>query len=141
MRPGIGGVPPPPHPLPPSPAAAAEAHSPWRSPVPYLFGGLAAMLSLIAFALLILACSYWKLSAHLDPDSDDPRRGGGGAASSSSGGKGSGGGPTEPPPAFEERIAVIMAGNQNPTHLATPTFRGAVTAPPRDGTREGEANE
>ncbi|EMS45822.1 hypothetical protein TRIUR3_28536 [Triticum urartu] len=37
-------------------------HSPWQSPVPYLFGGLAAMLGLIAFALLILACSYWKLS-------------------------------------------------------------------------------
>ncbi|EMS55522.1 hypothetical protein TRIUR3_12089 [Triticum urartu] len=37
-------------------------HSPWQSPVPYLFGGLAAMLGLIALALLILACSYWKLS-------------------------------------------------------------------------------
>ncbi|GKC32097.1 glutamine dumper 2-like protein [Tanacetum coccineum] len=35
--------------------------SPWHSPVPYLFGGLAAMMGLIAFALLVLACSYWKL--------------------------------------------------------------------------------
>ncbi|KAL1060532.1 hypothetical protein V6Z11_1Z090900 [Gossypium hirsutum] len=41
-------------------------HSPWHSPVPYLFGGLAAMLGLIAFALLILACSYWKLSGYLE---------------------------------------------------------------------------
>uniref|UniRef100_J3MGF3 Uncharacterized protein n=1 Tax=Oryza brachyantha TaxID=4533 RepID=J3MGF3_ORYBR len=46
--------------------AAAAPHSPWQSPVPYLFGGLAAMLGLIAFALLILACSYWKLSGYLD---------------------------------------------------------------------------
>lgn len=38
-------------------AAAGAAHSAWHSPVPYLFGGLAAMLGLIAFALLILACS------------------------------------------------------------------------------------
>lgn len=29
--------------------------STWHSPVPYLFGGLAAVLGLIAFALLILA--------------------------------------------------------------------------------------
>ncbi|RLN04365.1 protein GLUTAMINE DUMPER 3-like [Panicum miliaceum] len=42
--------------------AGSAAHSAWHSPVPYLFGGLAAMLGLIAFALLILACSYWKLS-------------------------------------------------------------------------------
>ncbi|KAI3782161.1 hypothetical protein L2E82_12195 [Cichorium intybus] len=32
--------------------------SPWHSPVPYLFGDLAAMLGLIGFALLLLACSY-----------------------------------------------------------------------------------
>ncbi|KAE8710356.1 Protein GLUTAMINE DUMPER 1 [Hibiscus syriacus] len=42
--------------------------SPWHSPVPYLFGGLAAMLGLIAFALLILACSYWKLSGYLEEE-------------------------------------------------------------------------
>ncbi|KAL0453572.1 UNVERIFIED_CONTAM: protein GLUTAMINE DUMPER 3 [Sesamum latifolium] len=44
----------------------AAPRSPWHSPVPYLFGGLAAMLGLIAFALLILACSYWKLSGYLE---------------------------------------------------------------------------
>ncbi|XBI13304.1 hypothetical protein VPH35_140054 [Triticum aestivum] len=38
-------------------------HSPWQLPVPYLFGGLEAMLGLVAFTLLILACSYWKLSS------------------------------------------------------------------------------
>ncbi|GAB4853605.1 hypothetical protein Ancab_017796 [Ancistrocladus abbreviatus] len=89
-------------------------HSPWHSPVPYLFGGLAAMLGLIAFALLILACSYWKLSGHLDNgDAErDPEAG------------------TSPddaktndnlkPPAVN--FLVIMAGQDKPTFLATPTF-------------------
>ncbi|ONK69683.1 uncharacterized protein A4U43_C05F25650 [Asparagus officinalis] len=56
-----------------------SSHSAWHSPVPYLFGGLAAMLGLIAFALLILACSYWKLSGYLDSgeDSGDAQNGGG----------------------------------------------------------------
>ncbi|KAL6567841.1 hypothetical protein OROGR_001509 [Orobanche gracilis] len=44
------------------PPQVSVQRSQWHSPVPYLFGGLAAMLGLIAFALLILACSYWKLS-------------------------------------------------------------------------------
>ncbi|EAZ21955.1 hypothetical protein OsJ_05607 [Oryza sativa Japonica Group] len=43
--------------------ASVAARSPWQSPVPYLFGGLAAMLGLIALSLLALACSYWKLAA------------------------------------------------------------------------------
>ncbi|XP_022966276.1 protein GLUTAMINE DUMPER 3-like [Cucurbita maxima] len=100
--------------LPHSAAPAAnlqqQQHSPWHSPVPYLFGGLAAMLGLIAFALLILACSYWKLSGYLDsgdannrePDleaGDDTRK---------------------PSPVFEEKLLVIMAGEIKPTYLATP---------------------
>ncbi|GMP74670.1 hypothetical protein CsSME_00032031 [Camellia sinensis var. sinensis] len=54
-----------------APMVSAVQRSPWHSPVPYLFGGLAAMLGLIAFALLILACSYWKFSGYLDRDNDD----------------------------------------------------------------------
>nr|KJB55151.1 hypothetical protein B456_009G065800 [Gossypium raimondii] len=53
-----------------SPPAMGQPRSPWHSPVPYLFGGLAAMLGLIAFALLILACSYWRLSGRLDNNSE-----------------------------------------------------------------------
>ncbi|KAF5787554.1 putative protein glutamine dumper [Helianthus annuus] len=45
----------------------------WHSPVPYLFGGLALILGLIAFALLILACSYWKLSQNSHNVSDSNR--------------------------------------------------------------------
>ncbi|KZV49915.1 protein GLUTAMINE DUMPER 3 [Dorcoceras hygrometricum] len=86
--------------------------SPWHSPVPYLFGGLAAMLGLIAFALLILACSYWKLSGHLENQGENDRdleagEGGGGAAETAR-------------PVLEEKYLVIMAGQEKPTFLATP---------------------
>ncbi|XP_020595966.1 uncharacterized protein LOC110035968 [Phalaenopsis equestris] len=47
-------------------AISPAAHPAWRSPVPYLFGGIAAMLGLITFALLVLVCSYWKLSGYVD---------------------------------------------------------------------------
>ncbi|XP_043708370.1 protein GLUTAMINE DUMPER 5 [Telopea speciosissima] len=92
--------------------SAMIQHSPWHSPVPYLFGGLAAMLGLIAFALLILACSYWKLSGYLengdgaerDPESGDEKGGDG----------------IKVQTVFEEKIVVIMAGDEKPTFIATP---------------------
>ncbi|KAH7659786.1 hypothetical protein IHE45_16G053900 [Dioscorea alata] len=96
-------------------AAARPQHSAWHSPVPYLFGGLAAMLGLIAFALLLLACSYWKLSGYLEDGTRDadPEAG---AASSSDGSD-----EIKPPSTFfEERILVIMAGDKKPTFLAMP---------------------
>ncbi|CAD5181024.1 unnamed protein product [Musa acuminata subsp. malaccensis] len=83
-------------------------HLTWHSPVPYLFGGLAAMLGLIALALLILACSYWKLSGYLE------------------GGEDTGSGvelyvkPVAAPTVYEEKVVVIMAGDAKPTFLATP---------------------
>ncbi|CAN0912375.1 Protein GLUTAMINE DUMPER 2 [Linum grandiflorum] len=94
----------------PRPAAASAGieRSPWHSPVPYLFGGLAAMLGLIAFALLILACSYWKLSGYLDGAERDLESG--------EGGDGGDGKKEE----YEEKVLVIMAGQLNPTFLATP---------------------
>ncbi|XP_031478980.1 protein GLUTAMINE DUMPER 5-like [Nymphaea colorata] len=90
-----------------------QQHSPWHSPVPYLFGGLAAMLGLIAFALLILACSYWKLSGYFEN------------------GEGSQGGEVgeegEKPLEIkvcsgleDQKIVVIMAGDQKPSFIATP---------------------
>jgi hypothetical protein len=39
---------------------ASSQISAGKSPVPYLLGGVGAMLVLIAFALIILACSYLK---------------------------------------------------------------------------------
>ncbi|WCJ25491.1 glutamine dumper 5 [Euphorbia peplus] len=77
----------------------------WNSPMPYLFGGLAAMLTIITVALIILACSYRKSS--LSRSSEDE----------------------EKAPSkhlrfevldFEPKIVVIMAGDHNPTFFANP---------------------
>jgi hypothetical protein len=95
-------------------AAGSVVHSAWHSPVPYLFGGLAAMLGFIAFALLILACSYWKLSGYLE---------GGAGRGHDDGSIADGGKPAAselPPPISEKKILVIMAGDVKPTYLATP---------------------
>ncbi|XP_013618765.1 PREDICTED: protein GLUTAMINE DUMPER 3-like [Brassica oleracea var. oleracea] len=88
-------------------------HSPWHSPVPYLFGGLAAMLGLIAFALLILGCSYWRLSGYFDGEENQSRDSDLEA------------GDMKPDKAVKavalpEKFLVIMAGDVNPTYLATP---------------------
>ncbi|XP_050215595.1 protein GLUTAMINE DUMPER 2 [Mercurialis annua] len=91
---------------------SAAQHSPWHSPVPYLFGGLAAMLGLIAFALLILACSYWKLSGYLENDSERDLEAGEEGKNDSNDEK--------KVVVFEEKILVIMAGQVKPTFLATP---------------------
>ncbi|KAF9662015.1 hypothetical protein SADUNF_Sadunf18G0009200 [Salix dunnii] len=95
-----------------SPPALVQPRSPWNSPVPYLFGGLAAMLGLIAFALLILACSYWRISGRLDSENegDDQR--------DLESGNEKEGKPENK--VFEEKFLVIMAGNEKPTFLATP---------------------
>ncbi|CAA0837328.1 Protein GLUTAMINE DUMPER 3 [Striga hermonthica] len=94
-------------------SAAPPQRSPWHSPVPYLFGGLAAMLGLIAFALLILACSYWKLSGRSDGEDLEA-----GAAEKAE--------PPPPPAAeMEEKFLVIMAGQDRPTFLATPMWSRA----------------
>ncbi|KAL0407881.1 UNVERIFIED_CONTAM: protein GLUTAMINE DUMPER 1 [Sesamum radiatum] len=97
-----------------SPPATTTQRSPWHSPVPYLFGGLAAILGLIAFALLILACSYWKLSDQVNGRED------GGDRDVEGGEKGESSSDAKAPPAFEEKVLVIMAGEVKPTFLATP---------------------
>ncbi|KAF0906104.1 hypothetical protein E2562_009102 [Oryza meyeriana var. granulata] len=90
--------------------------SPWQSPVPYLFGGLAAMLGLIALSLLALACSYWKLAGSgSDGGGQD-----GGEESRAGGEKGSAAGGAGPAGEWREHVVVIMAGDERPTFLATP---------------------
>ncbi|KAI3931162.1 hypothetical protein MKX01_029352 [Papaver californicum] len=98
--------------------AAAPIHSPWHSPIPYLFGGLAAMLGLIAFALLILACSYWRLSAFLDNDSERSRNDLENGDHDDN--KSIEDGTIKVHIVYEEKIVVIMAGDVKPTYLATP---------------------
>ncbi|KAL2928943.1 Protein GLUTAMINE DUMPER 4 [Bienertia sinuspersici] len=103
------------HHLPPPPTASVTG---WKSPVPYLFGGLAAMLGLIAFALLILACSYWKLSGHQNSGEDSGDFSGDGKP------KDAGNDNTTP---FQSSILVIMAGEEKPTFLATPASSRATS--------------
>ncbi|KAK6928021.1 hypothetical protein RJ641_006612 [Dillenia turbinata] len=81
----------------------------WNSPLPYLFGGLALMLGLIALALIILACSYRKSSSNTRNGDDEeksvkPSR----SASQES---------------HEPKFVVIMPGDENPTYVANPVVR------------------
>ncbi|KAI3754600.1 hypothetical protein L1987_54387 [Smallanthus sonchifolius] len=106
-------------PAPSSPPATTQL-SPWHSPVPYLFGGLAAMLILIVFALVILSYSYWKLSNQIERDNEVER-----VLES-----GNTDGDSKPESykersVFEEKYFVIMAGHAKPTFLATPVSTGA----------------
>ncbi|KAL4335593.1 hypothetical protein GQ457_07G043820 [Hibiscus cannabinus] len=107
-----------------SPPAMAQPRSPWHSPVPYLFGGLAAMLGLIAFALLILACSYWRLSGRLHNRGDAE----GDVESGENEGE-----TTKPVKVYEEKILVIMAGEEKPTFLATPVYTKAPSLGDKNG--------
>ncbi|CAH8324873.1 unnamed protein product [Eruca vesicaria subsp. sativa] len=84
----------------------SQTRHPLRTPVPYLFGGLAAMLGLITFALLLLACSYWSLSRRTNSDGDGEKQRETDEKVTAK--------------VFEEKILVIMAGQNKPTFLATP---------------------
>ena len=117
-------------PVAPPPAAAALPSSPWHSPVPYLFGGLAAMLALITLALLILACSYWKLNNYLGTGNDAAAAASAQGATDGDGGSKS---PAAAAAAFADLVAVVMAGEKTPTFLAAPIVRRA-----RDDTAAGE---
>ena len=79
----------------------------WQSPVPYLLGGLAAMFFVITLAIIILACSCWNPSSTNGAHGAECRL--------QQGGK----------DAFDEehdgKVVVIMAGDENPTFIATPT--------------------
>lgn len=102
-------------------APVGPPRSPWHSPVPYLFGGLAAMLGLIAFALLILACSYWKLSGHLDEENQQGDIEEGNNNNNSSSNNNVGDVKLVEKPILEEKFLVIMAGQLKPTYIATPS--------------------
>lgn len=86
--------------------------SPWHTPVPYFFGGLAAVLGLIAFALLILACTYLNVTDDDQNDGDGERDLEAGDAKSDNHKK--------ELTVFEDKYLVIMAGEAKPTFLATP---------------------
>ncbi|CAN4082765.1 unnamed protein product [Withania somnifera] len=88
----------------------------WNSPVPYLFGGLAIIMGLIALALLIITCSYKK------PSMEE-------SSSSSTNNVNDSDRHQQKPleamkPEMEPKFVVIMPGDYNPTWLAKPTFHG-----------------
>ncbi|KAL0906403.1 hypothetical protein M5K25_024895 [Dendrobium thyrsiflorum] len=128
MRPGVSLN--DPNPLAPM-AATVEAippavHSaPWRSPLPYLFGGLASMLGLITFALLVLACAYWKLSGYLERVNSGEHM----SETAGSGGHGRAADEAQEKQAMalEERFVVIMAGDERKIFLANPIRSRAST--------------
>ncbi|KAG6420990.1 hypothetical protein SASPL_117536 [Salvia splendens] len=91
------------HPTTTTAAAADASFQRWNSPIPYLFGGLALVMGVVALALLVLACSYRNSSSSEESSSEKSVK--------------------EAPalqPEMEPRIVVIMAGETNPTYLAKP---------------------
>lgn len=95
------------------------------------------MLGLIAFALLILACSYWRFSTgHLDNGES------GGEGDLESGGDGKGGDSRKMGPVlFEEKIVVIMAGDEKPRFLATPMSSRASSFGDNNGKSDDEGKK
>lgn len=110
-------------------------HSTWRSPVPYLFGGIAAMMGMIALALLILACSYWKLSGFLDSVTSNGEPG-----SDTEGEKASNGTDVGHVVLQTVHVAVIMAGEERPTYLATPMEKNKEETESTEGQNENGGN-
>ncbi|TXG49584.1 hypothetical protein EZV62_025459 [Acer yangbiense] len=90
---------------------------PQNNPVPYLFGGLAALLGLIAISLLLLVCSYWKINWLGGGEQN-----GGEDRDLEAGGEGDD--TTAQSAVGAEMIPVIMAGAFEPTYLATPMSFG-----------------
>ena len=82
----------------------------WNSPFPYLFGGFALILGLIVVALIILSCSHKKRTSSPDHVKDKPPK------------------TICTEPDTLPRVIVIMAGDENPTYLATPVPAASTTA-------------
>ncbi|GLJ43142.1 hypothetical protein SUGI_0895380 [Cryptomeria japonica] len=99
-----------------SPSTGVMTHSLWRSPVPYLMGGMGAMLVLIVFALLLLFFSHWnkKRTAQESQSRDEH----GESLKTEMGNRCTEG---NDDCKMEKRIVVIMAGHENPTFIAKPT--------------------
>lgn len=75
----------------------------WNSPLPYLFSGLALTLGLIAVALVLLACSFWKWSSDEGEDKSTN------TANNSTTMR-----------EMSPRVIVFMAGDREPTHIGVP---------------------
>lgn len=96
-----------------------------KTPVPFLLGGVGIMLVLIVFAVIILAWSYFKESttAYSDHEINNRSSGHHHTVQHGDGGRG----PirkdlAEQSDDKDERVIVIMAGDQEPTFIAKRTF-------------------
>jgi hypothetical protein len=88
------------------------------------------MIGLIALALLILACSYWKLKSILGTGSTSSS---GAGATDGAGSKSPAGAAAASPSVLTDLVAVVMAGETVPTFLAAPIVRRAVANDAADG--------
>ncbi|KAI4375256.1 hypothetical protein MLD38_013148 [Melastoma candidum] len=77
----------------------------WKTPIPYLFSGLGAVVVLISVALILLACSCRKCPR--DPADEKPPSGSLALRT------------LDPEP----RIVVVMAGDDVPSYIARPAPR------------------
>nr|DAD31596.1 TPA_asm: hypothetical protein HUJ06_010447 [Nelumbo nucifera] len=93
------------------PASAAGGFGGWNSPLPYLFGGIAATLGLIALALLILTCTHRKPSTYSSHETEEKTTK-----------------PTSPPPDTEYRVVVLMPGDNEPTFIAKPVSSANISS-------------
>lgn len=85
----------------------------WKSPIPYLFGGLALMLILISVALVILVCNYKKRgSSSQSSNSDEEMK----QVMSKN----------VEMINSEPEVLVIMAGEAKPTYLAKPIINSSL---------------
>ncbi|KAM0039773.1 putative protein glutamine dumper [Helianthus debilis subsp. tardiflorus] len=94
-------------------ATAAATGFRWSSPIPYMFVGLASMITLIAFALIILVCTFKKPSSSSSSDSSE----------NSTGDRDKSSVPefhVELPVEMEQKLVIVMPGDINPTYLAKP---------------------
>ncbi|XP_038887934.1 protein GLUTAMINE DUMPER 2-like [Benincasa hispida] len=105
----------------PPPTAAVKLHL-WKSPIPYLFGGLSLALLLIAAALIILACSFRK---RFTGGEKDPQAAASAAVDL----------------VMEPKVLVIMAGDNMPTFLALPATAAAALPPCRCSANQQDGNQ
>ncbi|KAL4320098.1 hypothetical protein GQ457_18G003280 [Hibiscus cannabinus] len=105
--------------------AVAQPCTTRHSPVPFLLGGLASMLGLVAFGLLVLAFSYCRRSGRTQNAGE--------AAGRDVESGGNDGDPNKRVKVYEEKVLVIMAGEERPTFLATPVTAGASSLGDKNG--------